>query len=138
MIENSIEIKFVKTFILKNKRERSIYELKSKKKRRDFFSKLCHRYNEIIDPRFMIKIEPPNSSSMDIFQVLRKEGAGENSYLMSFLDELDGKKMSLSEALENCVGIGMPSIVICTPEKLAYFEAEQEAGSPPRFLLKMK
>jgi hypothetical protein len=30
----------------------------------------------------------------------------------------------------------MPSIVSCIPGKLAYFEAEQENGPPPRFILK--
>ena len=34
------------------------------------------------------------------------------------------------------VGMGMPSIVICIPGRLAYFEAEQVYGPPPRFLLK--
>ncbi len=138
MIEKAIEIEFVKTFVLRKKRERSIYELKSKKKRKDFFSNLCHRYNEVIDSRFMTKIETPNSSSSDICQILRKEGAGKNCYLLSYFEELDGRRMPLSQALDDCVGIGMPSIVICSPEKLAYFEAEQEAGPPPRFILKKK
>lgn len=138
MIEKDIEIKFVQTFVLKNKRERSIYELHSKKKRREFFHKLCHDYNEIIDSRFMRKLDPPNSNSNDIRQILQKEGAGKSCYVLSHFEEIDGIRMPLSEALDNCVGGGMPSIVICSPKKLAYFEAEQEVGPPHRFILRMK
>jgi len=46
--------------------------------------------------------------------------------------------MLLSEALEQCVGRGMPNILICIPNQHAYFEAEQEVGPPPRFIIKMK
>jgi hypothetical protein len=138
MNKKEIEIAFVNTFVLKIKRERSIFELNSMKKRRDFFSKLCHTYNQIIDSRFMTKIDTPNSNPKGILQMLINEGAGVDCYLLSYFDNLDRRRMPLSEALDKCVGIGMPSIVICNPEKLAYFEAEQEAGSPPRYLLKMK
>ncbi len=137
-MEKATEKEFVEAFVLKKKRERSIFELNSKKKRREFFSKLCHRYDNIIDSRYMTKLKAPNSNSKDIYQILMKEGAGKNCYMLSYFEDLDGKTMPLTEALDNCVGRGMPSVVICDPGKLAYFEAEQETGSPPRFLLKMK
>jgi hypothetical protein len=53
-------------------------------------------------------------------------------------EEIDGSKIPLSEALKKVVGYGMPSIVACTEGALAYFEAEQVIGPPPRFLLKRK
>ena len=137
-IEKDIEKIFIETFVVKNKRDRSLFELNSKKKRRDFFSKLSHRYDEIIDLRYTTKIPSPNSSSEYIHQILKKHGAGKDCYLLSYFNELDRKMMLLSEALEQCVGRGMSSIVICIPNKLAYFEAEQEVGPPPRFIIKMK
>ena len=39
-------------------------------------------------------------------------------------------------ALEKAVRYGMSSIVSCIPGELAYFEAAQEYGPPPRFILK--
>ncbi len=137
-MEKTTEKEFVETFVLKKKRERSIFELNSKKKRRVFFSKLCHRYADIIDSRYMKELKSQNSSPSDIFQILMKQGAGNNCYMLSYFEDLDGKSMPLTEALDNCVGRGMPSVVICDPGKLVYFEAEQESGPPPRFILKMK
>jgi hypothetical protein len=46
--------------------------------------------------------------------------------------------MSLTSALEVAVGEGFPSIISCVPGKLAYLEAEQSLGPPPRFILKRK
>jgi len=138
MDPENIENIFVETFIVKGKRERSIFELKSKKKRRDFFSKLCHRYQEIIDMRWSIKIQTPNSDSTTIYDRLLKNGAGNSCYVMSYFQELDREKLPTKEALIQCIGHGMPSIIICTPNELAYFEGEQDSGPPPRFMLKKK
>jgi len=44
--------------------------------------------------------------------------------------------MPLLSALENVVGLGMPSIISCIPGKLAYFKSEQGYGPPPRYILK--
>jgi hypothetical protein len=54
---------------------------------------------------------------------------------MSSFDEFDQKTLPLREALEICVGRGLPSIVICKPNRLAYFESEQDSGPPQRLLL---
>ncbi len=126
---------FVKAFVTKNKIKRSLFELNFKKKRINFFSKLCHRYDKILNARCMRKTQTSNSK--DIFNSLKKEGAKNTCYIFSFFPELDGCKMPLSDALKQCVGRGMPSIISCIPGKLAYFEAEQEVGPPPRFILKI-
>lgn len=55
---------------------------------------------------------------------------------MSYISELDTQTLSLKDALHEVVGLGMPSIIICVPEKLAYFESETCNGAPPRFMLK--
>lgn len=86
----------------------------------------------------MVKISTPNSSSREIFKILIEEGAGRDCYVISCFEDLDKRRIPLENALDNCVGRGMPSIVICNPYQLAYFEAEQEIGPPPRFILKMK
>lgn len=55
---------------------------------------------------------------------------------ISWSDTIDGKDLPLMRVLEKAIGLGMPSIISCIPGKLAYFEAEQEVGSLPRFILK--
>lgn len=125
---------FVAAFVEKKRQERSLFELNSKKRRGDFFNKLCHRYFEILDQRFMESISISNFE--EILKILKREGAEEECYVLSSYEELDAKTKSLSQALEECVGKGLPSIILCIPDKLAYFEAEQEIGPLPRFLLK--
>ena len=125
---------FAAVFVQKKRQERSLFELNSKKRRGDFFNKLCHRYFEILDQRFMESISTSNFE--EILKILKREGAQEECYVLSTYEELDAKAKSLSQALEECEGRGLPGIILCVPDKLAYFEAEQEIGPPPRFLLK--
>lgn len=47
---------------------------------------------------------------------------------------IDDKYLKLDEALNIAVGFGMPSLVVCSL-RLAYFEAEQVQGAPPRYIL---
>ncbi|MFJ7755918.1 hypothetical protein ACQKGI_22015 [Peribacillus muralis] len=84
----------------------------------------------------MIEIPTPNSDYQEIATLLKKHGAPNHCYVISWNEEIDGKTLYLNEALKEVVGFGMPSIVSCIEGSLAYFEAEQEVGSPSRFLLK--
>jgi hypothetical protein len=68
--------------------------------------------------------------------ILSRLGASNDCYAMLWNHTIDGKHMSLSSALEVAVGKGSPSIISCIPGKLAYFEAEQVYGPPPRYILK--
>ena len=131
------EESFVRAFVQKARRERALFELGSKKKRADFFWKLS-RFESVLEGRYMQPIPPPNSDAQSIHDLLRSNGAPSICYLMSFNQRVDGQELPLLEALESSVGMGMPSVVCCLSGKLAYFEAEQEAGPPPRFLLKRK
>jgi hypothetical protein len=63
-------------------------------------------------------------------------GAGDFYYAISFHEEIDGKHSPLDYALEKAVGFGMPSLISCLPDRLAYFESEQVFGPPERFILK--
>ena len=73
---------------------------------------------------------------MDIFQLLRQEGAGDFCYAISFSEEIDGQHLPLLDALKRAVGFGLPSILSCLPDQLAYFESEQGFGPPKRFIIK--
>jgi hypothetical protein len=69
-------------------------------------------------------------------QRLRKLGARKECHVISFKDSVDGKQMTLEDAIHATVGFGLPSILICIPDSLCYFEAEQERGAGPRYLLR--
>jgi hypothetical protein len=61
--------------------------------------------------------------------------SGDTCHVISCNDALDGKRVPLRDAVRATLGYGLPSILICVPDSLAYFEAEQEQGPPPRYLL---
>lgn len=56
---------------------------------------------------------------------MREKGGGENCYVISTNWELDGKELSLREALEGIVGSGFGSYVSCIAGKLGYYEGEK-------------
>ncbi|MGE5397579.1 MAG: hypothetical protein ACM3MK_08635 [Chitinophagales bacterium] len=132
---NDIEIEIIKTFFHKSIQDRAIFELNSSKKRKPFIGRLSHNFQEIFNQKYLIKIQLPNSNYVDILRSLKQYGANDKCYSISSNGEIDGKELSLTEALEKAVGFGMPSIIYCG-SGLAYFEAEQESGAPPRFILK--
>lgn len=84
----------------------------------------------------MIEIPKPNSDYNKILNLLESHGAKDNSYVISYNQDIDGQYLTLSYALEKAVGYGMSSIISCLPNKLLYFESEQIYGSPKRFILK--
>ncbi|WP_141434499.1 hypothetical protein [Bacillus sp. 03113] len=134
-MDRELEELIVKAFFTKRIQQRVLFELFSEKRRMDAMNRLNHNYSTTLRKEFMIEISKPNSDSEEIEKLLKKQGASENCYAMSWNDKIDGKHISLSSALEVAVGEGFPSIISCIPGKLAYFEAEQVYGSPPRFIL---
>ncbi|MEY8754357.1 hypothetical protein AB9M93_07285 [Peribacillus frigoritolerans] len=137
-MDKELEDIIVKSFFNKRIQQRVLFELFSAKKRMDAIGRLNHNYLTTLREEFMIEIPKPNSDPEEIENLLKKQGAGNDCYAISWNDSIDGKYMSLTSALEVSVGEGFPSIISCIPGKLAYFEAEQSYGPPPRFILKRK
>jgi hypothetical protein len=136
MMDKEQEIRIVRRFFAKRIQDRVIFELSSEKKRLEALSRLCHDYEKTLIPEYMIEIPTSNSDYQEILSLLKKQGCTNECYVISWNEEIDGRKLPLDKALKIVVGYGMPSIVSCTEGALAYFEAEQVIGSPPRFLLK--
>lgn len=85
----------------------------------------------------MFEIPKPNSDPDEIEKLLKEQGAGNMCYVMpSFISDLDGKELPLTNALEQLIWSGMPFIISCIPDKLAYYQGEQSYGLPERFILK--
>ncbi|WP_033541166.1 hypothetical protein [Planococcus sp. CAU13] len=135
-MKKEMEELIVKSFFEKNVQERVLHELFSSKKRNHALNRLCHEYQRMLKGKYMIEIPPPNSDPQDIYELLINNGADKKCYSLSYNEKIDGKELPLQEALEHAVGFGFPSIISCVPGELAYFEAEQGFGSPPRYILK--
>lgn len=137
-LNKEIEKIIVKSFFAKRIQNRVLFELSSTKKRKDALSRLCHTYRTTLKEEYMTAIEKPNSDPVEIVALLKKNGAGDTCYVISRNEEIDGKELPMLTALEKAVGYGMPTIIACIPNKLAYFEAEQEVLPSPRFVLQKK
>lgn len=109
----------------------------SRQKKRDMaLQRLDHRYLSMLKNDYLIEIKPPNSWPEDTYDLLKQYGAPDMCYCLSENELISGKTLPLREALEHAIGFGFASIISCIPGELAYFEAEQSFGPPPRYLLK--
>lgn len=132
---NQTEEVFVTTFIQKRRRERAIFELESESRRGGFLNRLCHNFFDVFDERYLQPIVESGLGGAELLKMLKKKGAGKTCHVISCNEAIDGKQIPIDEAIEAAMGFGLPSILICKPDSLAYFEAEQEQGAPPRYLL---
>jgi hypothetical protein len=136
-MDKDVETAIVKSFFTKRLQDRVLFELFSADKRRDRgLNRLCHDYRETLREEYLTEIPKPNSDPEEIAKLLKQNGAGYLCYAMSWNGDIDGRHLPLAEALEAAVGYGFPSFILCIPNKLAYFEAEQGFGPPPRFIVK--
>jgi len=130
------EIVLVQSFFVKRVQERVLHELFTPKKRDMALQRLDHRYLSMLKNDYLIEIKPPNSWPDDTYDLLKQHGAPDTCYCLSENELISGKTLPLREALEHAIGFGFASIISCIPGELAYFEAEQSLGPPPRYLLK--
>jgi hypothetical protein len=114
---------FVKSFIVPAKRERYLSFLSNDKHRRKLLDNLDHLYD--LNKTKVIDILPDQQTAQSICRLMREKGGGENCYVISTNWELDGKELSLREALEGIVGSGFGSYVSCIAGKLGYYEGEK-------------
>ena len=112
------------SFIIPVRQDRYLEMLSKHKRRKDITAALAHFKH--LDMRHAVQIPPRQQHAADIFQLLRLRGAPETCYALSEDSELDGREISLSEALGEVVGRGMGTFLSCLLGRLAYFEDEDQ------------
>ena len=128
-MNKAIEENFVNCYIIKNKRERLLFELWGKK-RRDGIGRFSHCADNLIDDS---KIR---FRGQDISNDLREIVAATNTdkcYVISWYEELDGKEFNKDDVLDFLLGCGMPSIAIF--DDFVIIETEQEQGPAIKYFL---
>jgi hypothetical protein len=116
------EEKLVRSFIIPARQDRYLELLAKPKRRKDITGTFCHFKH--IDMRYAAPIPPRFRLAAGVLQLLKSKGAPELCCALSESDELDGKQISLADALNFIVGRGIGTFLSCVPEKLAYFEDE--------------
>jgi|SRR5215472_7071171 len=119
---NPHEEYFARAFIVPAKRDRYLTLLESKRGRIKLLNGFNHCHD--LDQRYATLIPSNQQSSTSIESLLRRKGAPEACYVMSDNRDIDGREMSLSDALAKTVGPGSGTFISCVPGKLGYFELE--------------
>ena len=114
----------IRAFIIPVRQDRYLEMLTKPKRRGNFTASLAHFKH--LDMRHVVKIPSHQQHTAEILQLLKLKGAPETCYALSEDSELDGKEISLSDALKEVVGRGMGTFLSCLPGRLAYFEDEDQ------------
>jgi hypothetical protein len=115
------EERFIRTFIVPNKRDRYLTLFGTKKGRGELTTRLNHNHD--LGCQFLQRIPSPKHTVDSIFALLKKRGAPTGCYVISD-GHLDGQQMELKDALMETVGQGIGTVISCIHGELGYFEAE--------------
>lgn len=132
IVEKQVEKNFVMTYIVKEKRERLLYELFNKKKRLSAIGRFCHTTMKYIDARKILYCGNKISQK----ELLELVHADDKCYIISWKSDIDGNWLNAEEALMKIIGYGMPSIAIFND--LVIIETEQELGAAQKYVLRSK
>ena len=128
-MNKAIEESFVNSYIIKNKRDRLLFELCGKK-RRDGIDRFSHcADNLLIEAKIKLKGQ---YISEDLRHVVATTD-NHKCYVIAYSEELDGKEFDKDEVLDLISNCGMPSIVIF--DNFAIIQTEQEQGPAVKYLL---
>ncbi len=124
---------FIKNFIPKDRRERSEIELKAPQRRGKFTDKLNHKWDTILDMRFIFKI-PSGAIDYEFAKSELKIKDEELCYIISNYDDIDGLIIKFIVAFDNAYGRGFGTLILtCAGDKL-YLETEFVQGKQNRFI----
>lgn len=122
---NEHEEGFVRSFIEKNKQERTAMLLASSKRRKDFLKSLAHFRG--LDMRYAKSVSPKVAHTVDEWlRLLRSKGAPERCWVISEELSRDAKEDDLEHALKETIGGAMGTVLSCIPGRLGFFEDEEE------------
>lgn len=122
------EYQTIRSFVSRQKRSRYLEFVADSRTRTKFTHALAHFHD--IDTRYKRPIPPSRQNPREIERILKLKGAFGFCHAITEDPNLDGKDISLEEALEEVVGRGMGAILSCIPGRLAFMEMEDE-----RFIL---
>jgi hypothetical protein len=130
--EKGIIEAFVARWVIKNRRERALFELTHEKKRSMFIDRLNHQWESVLDMRYLVKVGKADDSLEGLYRIMRID-LNYAHYAISTYPELDGRIMQLSEGLVCVYARGFASLLVSAAADVLYLETEQVQGPPARF-----
>ena len=129
-MNKKIEEEFVNTYIIKNKRERLLFELQNPKRREEAVGRFCHLTDELLIPS---KITAKGKYILDDIKTKILDSNATSCYVISFFSDIDGIELQKQDVINEIIGMGMPSIAIF--DDFVIIETEQEQGPAVKYLL---
>lgn len=123
-VDKSILTEIVNSFVLKERRNRLLDFLESKKRYDDFLWELLHEPRNL-DPKCIVELPVREQATEIILRKLRKLGAGDNCYIASRVYDLDGVLESLTKILPSIVDSGSDTMIYCIGNSLGYYEGHE-------------
>lgn len=118
------EIAFIRSFVVKHKRDRMLGFVHHLTKRNLFTQELNHIASSAIDPRYLVEIPGREHRVEHLHQRLVRLGAPKDCWIMSYWNQHDGTRHTLHDALRLIVGTCSGTVLSCVPGRLAYIESE--------------
>lgn len=89
---------FVNRYIIKNKRERILYELNKPSKRLDALSRFCHDYYTYVDERKII-YRGKEITDKQLKEIVKKYGNENEGYMLCWDERYDSMDMAVDTAI---------------------------------------
>ena len=138
MTDKEIIIKsFVDNFVLKDKRERCYAELTNPKKRNKFTDRLNHKWDTILNMKYLVQIDKTKDNTLDIQKLLNFKD-NDICYAISNYGDYDGKLLPFKEVFNEVYSRGFGTILINKTADTLFLDTEQERGGTDRFIGKRK
>ncbi len=127
------EVEYIKSFIIKDKKQRYYDLIRSKKGRLKIKSLLCHAHIADIVDEFKFLLPTKNQMLSTILKILKSHNAKNTCQLIFESKIINNEEMELEDALKKFFGQSSGIIISCIPGKLAYYEGED---TDERYIIK--
>jgi hypothetical protein len=124
---------FISNFVLKNRRERSSWELANAENRGAFINRLNHDWARVLDMKYLEQIPRKLDPKQRVQEALLLKDT-DLCYVISHYDEWDDQLVAYKTVFKDIYGRGLATLIIHPSADKLYLETEQEVGPPKRFL----
>jgi len=122
MFQMDHEICLIKSFVIKERQQRYINLIATKRGRIKFRSYIAH-FNDL-DNQFCFPLIKNLVNPNGLYELLNLNGAPETCYVISEHDKYDQNELHLKDAINELFLSGLAYFISCIPGKLAYYEGE--------------
>lgn len=124
---------FVYNFVLKDKKERCYLELTNPKKRNKFTDRLNHKWDTILNMKYLTQVSKDLDFADGIQQLLKFRNK-ELCYVISDYSDFDDQIIPFQDIFQKIYCRGFATLLINTSADTLFLDTEQVQGGTDRFV----